>query len=260
MILDANGDTHLLTRLPDLRQARYTSDIPEQQIHIWTDAAGSDPVGELKTLLARLGLAGAKLGIELDSYGLKAAAWRSLEQVLAGFCTWYDAATLIDTLRARKSDAELAYVRRAAELADDAWDEACRLSAPGAFEGDILAAMQGAVFRGGGDYAGNEFIIGSGPAALLVRYQGYRRHLDPDDQMTLEWAGAFRRYHAAMMRTLLVGKVHPRHRAMFDACQEALHACMDTLKPGARMGDVFDAHAMVLDDAGMGAHRMAASL
>ena len=29
MILDANGNTHLLTRLPDLRQARYTSDIPE---------------------------------------------------------------------------------------------------------------------------------------------------------------------------------------------------------------------------------------
>lgn len=116
MILDANGDTHLLTRLPDLRQARYTSDIPEQQIHIWSDAAGSDPVGELKALLARLGLAGAKLGIELDSYGLKAAAWRSLEQVLAGFCTWYDASTLIDTLRARKSDAELAYVRRAADL------------------------------------------------------------------------------------------------------------------------------------------------
>ena len=118
--------------------------------------------------------------------------------------------------------------------------------------------MQGAVFRGGGDYAGNEFIIGSGPAALLVRYQADRRHLDPEDQLTLEWAGAYRRYHAAMMRTLLVGTAHPRHRAMFDACHEALHACMDILKPGARMGDVFDAHATVLDDAGMGAHRMAA--
>lgn len=33
----------------------------------------------------------------------------------------------------------------------------------GAFEGDILAAMQGAVLRGGGDDAGNEFILGSGP-------------------------------------------------------------------------------------------------
>lgn len=59
--------------------------------------------------------------------------------------------------------------------------------------------MQGAVFKGGGDYAGNKFVIGSGPAALLCRYQSGRRTLDATDQMTLEWAGAYRRYHAAMM-------------------------------------------------------------
>ena len=258
LVLDANGDTYLLTRLPDLRQARYTSDIPDEHIHIWKDAAGVNPAAELTALLGRTGLAGARLGIELDSYGLKAAAWRALEDELADFCPWQDASTLIDRLRALKSDEELAYVRRAAELADDAFDEACAHSAPGAFEGDILAAMQGAVFRGGGDYAGNEFIIGSGPAALLVRYQSHRRHLDAKDQLMLEWAGAYRRYHAAMMRTLLVGEADRRHRAMFTACKDALHACLDVLKPGVTMGAVFDAHARVLDAAGMSAHRMAA--
>ena len=61
-----------------------------------------------------------------------------------------------------KSPAEIVYVRQAAELADRALDEAHRLAGPGAFEGDILAAMQGAVFRGGGDDPANEYIIGSG--------------------------------------------------------------------------------------------------
>lgn len=59
----------------------------------------------------------------------------------------------------------------------------------GAFEGDILAAMQGAVFQGGGRYAGNKFIIGSGDHALLCRYHSGPRYLDKKDQMTLEWAG-----------------------------------------------------------------------
>ena len=62
-------------------------------------------------------------------------------------------------MRSVKSPREIEYARRAATLADDAWDEAVRLARPGAFEGDILAAMQGAVFRGGGDYAGNEFFL-----------------------------------------------------------------------------------------------------
>jgi len=59
--------------------------------------------------------------------------------------------------------------------------------------------MQGAVFRGGGDYAGNEFIIGSDKRNLLCRHPSGRRNLDTQDQLTLEWSGAYVRYHAAMM-------------------------------------------------------------
>ena len=60
--------------------------------------------------------------------------------------------------------------------------KAWELSHPGADESDILSAMQGAVFSGGGDYPGNEFIIGSGSNALLCRYFSGRRKLDPVDQ------------------------------------------------------------------------------
>jgi len=123
-------------------------------------------------------------------------------------------------------------------------------TAAGAFEGDILADMQGAVFRGGGDYAGNEIIIGSGAGALMVRYTSGRRVLDAHDQLTLEWCGVQRRYHAAMMRTVLVGEPAAEQVAMHAACEAALTACEATIRPGATMGAVFDAHAAVLDDAG----------
>ena len=49
--------------------------------------------------------------------------------------------------------------RRAAAPSDDALDAAPAATRAGAFEGDILADMQGAVFRGGGDYEDNDFII-----------------------------------------------------------------------------------------------------
>ena len=254
LVVTADGDATLLTRLPDLRQARHTSDIGD--IRVWTDAEGMNPARDLRALLDELGLGTARLGVELDSYGLKAQAWRRLEAELAGRCTLTDASTLVDRLRAIKSEQEIAFSRRAAELADDAWDEAVRLAHPGAFEGDILAAMQGAVFRGGGDYAGNEFIIGSGPGALLCRYFSGRRHLDPIDQLTLEFAGAYRRYHAAMMRTLLTGRAHPEHVAMHAACVDAIHASSEAIRPGRPMGEVFAAHARVLDAAGLREHRM----
>jgi Xaa-Pro dipeptidase len=148
--------------------------------------------------------------------------------------------------------------RRAAALSDDALDQAIALARPGAYEGDILAAMQGAVFKGGGDYAGNEFILGSGGGALLCRYYSGRRHLSATDQLTLEWSGTYARYHAAMMRTLLVGRASDHHRRMHEAAVEALEACEQAIRPGAPMGDVYDAHARVFDARGLSHARLKA--
>ncbi len=111
--------------------------------------------------------------------------------------------------------------------------------------------MQGAVFRGGGDYAGNEFILGSGPGALLCRYYSGRRHLDAQDQMTWEWSGAYARYHAAMMRTVVIGTPNDWQRHMHAAAVEAIEACEAAIRPGDPMGHVYDAHARVFDARGL---------
>jgi Xaa-Pro dipeptidase len=116
--------------------------------------------------------------------------------------------------------------------------------------------MHAAIFKGGGDYPGNAFIIGSGRDALLVRYKAGRRRLDPRDQLTLELAGVYRHYHACLMRTLLVGEATARHQAMYAACREALAAAEAKLEPGMSVGAVYDAQAEVLDRHGMRAHRL----
>ena len=252
--LGADGTMTLLTRSPDLRQARHTSVI--EDVRIWVDAPDAGPAEQLRDILAEHGCRGKRLGVEWEAYGLTARNGQRLAAAMEGFCTLVDASDLVSRLRAVKSPAEMAYVRRAAELADAALAEAERLAGPGVFEGDILAAMQGAVFRGGGDYPGNEFIVGSGRDALLCRYFSGRRHLDAEDQLTLEFAGAYRHYHACLMRTFCIGKPPPQQRAMFDACKDAMAAAKEALRPGRPIGEVFDAHAGVLDAAGYGAHRL----
>ncbi|MDE0716426.1 MAG: Xaa-Pro peptidase family protein, partial [Rhodospirillaceae bacterium] len=198
LYLGADGTMTLLTRAPDLRQAQQTSVI--EDIRIWVDLPDAGPAEQLRAILDEHGCRGRRVGVEWEAYGLTANNGRAVEAAMDGFCTLDDASRLVSRLRLVKSPAEMGYVRRAAELADAAWGEAVAHAEPGAFEGDILAAMQGAVFRGGGDYPGNEFIIGSGPQALLCRYFTGRRHLDAQDQLTLEFAGVYRRYHACLMR------------------------------------------------------------
>lgn len=255
LVLTVDGGMTLLTRSADLRQARHTAVI--EDIRIWEDLPEADPSAEdLKDILREKGLEGRRLGVEWLAYGLVGRDALRLAAAMQGFATLEDASYLVSRLRVVKSEAEIAYVRRAAELADDAWDEAVRLAAPGAWEGDILAAMHGAVYRGGGDDPANEFVIGSGADALLCRYHSGRRRLDPQDQLTLEWAGVERHYHVAMMRTIPIGPIPERQRMLYDAAFEALQAVEEALKPGNTFGDGFAAHARVLDRLGLERHRL----
>ena len=254
MLLCADGQLALLTRAPDLRQAQHTSVI--EDIRIWTDQADSNPARQLLELLDEYGCRGKHLGIEYDAYGLRASEWRQLEREINGFCKLSDASDLVSRLRVVKSEAEITYVRKAAQLADDALDVAIPLIRPGAWEGDILGAMHQVIFAGGGDYSANEFIIGSGADALLCRYFSGRKHISGQDQLTLEWAGAYRHYHAAMMRTIIIGEADEEHLRMHEIAVEALGACEQTLRPGVAIGEVFDTHAAVADARGLKNHRL----
>ncbi len=254
LYLGADGRMALLTRAPDLRQAQHTSTL--EDIRIWNDEKGATPAAQLRDMVADLGGKGRKLGIELDTAGLNAANGKAVEMAFEGFAALSEASHLVSAIRVVKSAAELDTVRFAGKLGDAALEAALGETRAGADEGDILAALQGAVFRGGGDFPANEVIIGSGPDALLCRYKAGRRVLYTQDQLTLEWAGVYRHYHAAMMRTVIIGEPSPRHKSMHEACRAALGEVEKAMRPGFTAGDVFDAHARVMDGAGMKDHRL----
>jgi len=254
LVVKANGSMVLLTRSADLRQARHTSTI--DNIVVWTDRADANPAIDLRNLLNDLDLLGARIGVEYDSHGLTAYNGRRVDEQLQTFGQIADASGIVGRLRLFKSPAEIAKAEKAASLSDDALDAALPLIKQGGDEAAILAAMQGTIFAGGGDYPANEFIVGSGPDALLCRYHAGRRKLTKNDQLTLEWAGTFHHYHAAMMRTVLVGKVSKRHQELYEAASEALLAVEKAMVPGKTFGDVFDAHARVMEARGLTRHRL----
>ena len=254
LILDKNGHIVLLTRAPDLRQAQNTSNI--EDIRIWVDKDGSNPSDDLKLILDELNLKNKKVGIEYEAYGMTGRNALRLNKSLENYCKVEDHSELITKHRVIKSLEEITFVKKAAELADKALDEAWKYTKAGASEAKILAEMQKIILEGGGDYPANEFIIGSGHNALLCRYQAEKRNLSDNDQLSIEWAGAFKHYHSAMFRTIPIGKVDPKHIKMHEACVEALTNCEKNLIPGKTAGDVFDVHAKTLDDLGFNKARM----
>ena len=254
LILTSKGDLVLLTRAPDLRQAQNTSIIKD--IRIWIDNEESKPSDELKNILSELNLEKSNLGIEYDSYGLTGKNAIELNNSLRNFLKLHDKSQLISKQRLVKSSQEIKYVKKASELADKALDEVWKNAKIGISEGKILAEMQKVIFEDGGDYPANEFIVGSGHNALLCRYQAEKRILSNPDQLTIEWAGAYKHYHSAMMRTIAIGKANPKHYKMHEACLEALAKCKEKLISGNTVGEVFNQHAKTFDKLGYNKSRM----
>ena len=254
LYLGADGRLILLTRSADLRQAQLTSVI--QDIRLWVDRAGVNPGQDLWAILEEQGCRGQKVGVELEAWCLTGKRWEYVRAAMEGKCHWEDQSDLVSHLRLVKSDAEIEYVRQAAALCDDAWLAAQRTALAGTPEQDVLASMTSAVFRGGGDYTATRFIIGSGETALNVRnFTGYRT-LGENDQLQLEFGGAYRHYHSCLMRTILTGEPDPKHVAMHAACAGALQACKDACRPGATFGDIFQTHADSFDGAGFGGYKL----
>ena len=254
LVMDQKGNMILLTRAPDLRQAQNTSNIKD--IRIWVDKDNSDPTHELKNILKELNLKGKNIGVEYEAYGMTGRSAMKLNESLKNFCTLGDYSELITALRVVKSNEEITYVKKAAELADKALDVVWKFAKKGVSESKILAEMNKVIFEGGGDYPANEFIIGSGKNALLCRYQSEKQILSSPDQLTIEWAGTYKHYHSAMFRTIPIGKANKKHYEMHEACIAALKNCEKELVPGNKIGNVFDIHAKTFDDLGFKKARM----
>jgi Xaa-Pro dipeptidase len=254
MYLGADGALALCTRSPDLRQARITSVI--EDIRIWRDRQGATPGEDLRDMLESYGCRGKRLGVEYHAYGLTALRGQMVDAALSGFCRTEDASDLVRLQRLVKSPAELRYVRRAGELADAALAVANHLTVPGAAPGTIYGEMMKTILSGDGDPSASRWPMGSGREALLVRYHTGHGPIARRDQVTFEFAAAYRHYHACLMNVVVTGRVDPRQRHMFRACREALTACEHTLRPGRTVGDVFATHARVLTKAGYKDHMM----
>jgi Xaa-Pro dipeptidase len=247
----------LLTRRPDLLQARQTSTI--EDIRIWWDAEDANPARDLKAILEELGLAGGRIAVELNTHGLTGwNLWR-LQKTLEGFCTLDDDRHLIRYLRLVKSPAEIDYMRAASRLLDRSLEAVIAVARPGVLDAALKAEYLRVVLEGGGDMPPNAPLFNSGPRAVYGRSVSAPRMLEPVDQILVEYPVAWRRYCAKTEWTILFGSCTDRQRHMYDTARGTLARMTEITRPGTTLGEIFDVHAEGLDAGGFRAHRYGAT-
>ncbi len=247
----------LLTRRPDLYQARVTSTI--EDIRIWWDAEDADPAVDLRGILEELGLKGSRIAVELNTHGLTGwNLWR-VQRALEGFCTLENDDHLIRRLRLIKSPAEIEYTRKAGEILDRSLDAVIAAAKPGVLDSEIKAEYLRSILADGADMPPNAPLFNSGPRAIYGRGVSEPRRIEAQDQILVEYPVAYRRYNVKTEWTILFGKPDPRQVRMYDAARATLEKMTEIARPGTTLGEIFDAHAEGLDSAGFQAARYGAT-
>lgn len=141
---------------------------------------------------------------------------------------------LLDSLRVRKSLAEIALLRRAIAVTNEAAGAAMRRIEPGVNEGEIHALIDYTFRLGGATGPAFRAIIGSGPNSTSYHYRANDRLMQAGDVVVMDIGASVAGYAADVTRTVPVsGRFTPDQAAIYQIVRDAQAAAERAVRPGA---------------------------
>jgi Xaa-Pro dipeptidase len=179
---------------------------------------------------------GGSIGFELDSNFLTVRDYERLRAALPN-ASPVDFSAVIWELRLRKSDAEIAYIKKAASIADEAMSLALRTVKEGVSEREV-AALIAATYMELGASDGHLGPVISGARTASIHGQLGERVLTKGDVFHIELVPEYRGYSARMMRSAVIGEPTVEQERAMRVMVEAQDAQIAAMQPGALACDV----------------------
>jgi Xaa-Pro dipeptidase len=248
LVVPLEGEPFMITRM-----------LEETNVHArtWVELTRpypdtGDAIQMLVQSLREFGLANKYIGYERNSYFFPAYHQDYIH-------TTYTDGKLLDCFgiveqgRVKKSEHEIEVMRKAARATEAgmrAGYEACQ---PGVTENEIGAAISAAMFRAGGEPPAVMPYVTSGPRTLIGHATWEGREVQAGEHVFLEVGGCYRRYHTAMMRTVVLDELSPSMLKAQDRMKLALKEVKQAIRPGLTVSDADNLVRKIITDNDVGA-------
>ncbi|MDP2505926.1 ectoine hydrolase [Oceanobacter sp. 3_MG-2023] len=211
-----------------------------------------DAIQMLVDALTEFGLANKRIGYERNSYFFPAYHQDFIHTRMRN-AKLLDCFGIVEQGRIRKSVHEIEIMKRAAiatEAGMTAGIEACMA---GASENEIGAAISAGMFRAGGETPAVMPYVTSGPRSMIGHATWEGRVVQPNEHIFLEVGGCYRRYHTAMMRTVVLGELSDSMYKAQEKMKQALDAVHEFVQPGMTVSDADNMIRNIISDNDVGA-------
>jgi Xaa-Pro aminopeptidase len=219
----------------DMEESTIRARAPHNEIAVWREFK-FEAVPVLAALLAKHGLAAARIGIEMDY--LPAADFLLLQKALPRAVFVPIQATLA-RLRQVKTPHEIEIMRTLSRVADRGIADAYAAMAAGMTEMDLAGILSRRMFELGADHF-KIMIVATGERSVYPNVGPSHRVLEQGDVCRVEIFPTLGGYHAGVCRTAYVETPPPealRIWANLDSCKTML---LDAIRPGAGSRDIYE--------------------
>ena len=236
------GGAYIKTYLKDENIIKYH----EKYIHTWP----LHPYDYLVEIIKEKKWDKLSIGLEMDSHYFTAYCYEKINQGLPN-AKLKDSERLVNWVRLVKSNAEIELMKSAALISKIGMKTAIDSINPGVRQCDAVAEIQRALFVGtpefGGEYSSIATLLPTGKGTSASHLTATQDKFVSGEATIIELSGTYKRYHAPMARTVLLGKPDQKKIDAMKATNEALDAGIAVTKPGNTANDVAQKFWAVLD-------------
>ncbi|MCA1796804.1 MAG: ectoine hydrolase [Geobacteraceae bacterium] len=211
-----------------------------------------DAIQMLVDALRAFGLDKKRIGYERNSYFFPAYFQDTIHTTLTE-AKLLDCFGIVECGRVCKSAAEIEIMHKAAlatEAGMQAGIEACQ---PGLSENEVGAAISAAMFKAGGEAPAVMPYVTSGPRTMIGHASWEGRTIQDDEHVFLEIGGCYRRYHTAMMRTIILGELSDSMYKAQETMKKALNIVHEEFQPGMTVSDADNLIRNIIQENDVGA-------
>lgn len=247
LIVPAEGDPVLIPPPHEEANVEAFSWVQDYRMYLDTE----DWIETTAAVLKEMDITRGVVGIERDSRFITVQDFLRLIESLPAV-ELAEGFGVVEESRIVKSEAEVAYMRKAAQAAvagTKAGIEAVRARAT---ELEVAAEVHRAQILAGSEYSGLPVILSSGPRSLLIHQTWSPRVVQHGEVVFFEVPGVVNRYHAAMTRQAYIGRPPEIVERVAAASERILKQAKAMIKPGETVSEVFDEVKQLVDGAGVG--------
>lgn len=241
VIITADGKAEIFG--VDMEATTIKKRAPDVPSRIWAEFS-DDPMSVLADQLKAAGLAGARLGIEMDY--LPAGDYARLTKALPT-ARFEACENLLAELREIKSPEEIELLRKLSRIADQAITDALGAVRAGDSEMDIAGELTRRVYELGAEHF-KLLIVATGERSQLPNVGPSARKLQRGDICRVEIFSVIGGYQAGVCRTAVVQDVPPMAEKIWQHLVDCKYQIMEMVRPGASCRLIYDAFIKKLSE------------